>query len=53
VLLATVVLLRASHLGAGRSEEDAVIPSIGRRVSRPPRPRLTPVPADPTQGGDA
>ncbi len=53
VLLATVVLLRASHLGSGRSEEDAIIPAVGRRVSRPPRPRLTFVPAEPTPRGDA
>ena len=50
VLLATVVLLRASHLGAERSEEDVVIPAVGRRLSRPPRGVLTPVPAGPTPG---
>jgi NADH-quinone oxidoreductase subunit H len=49
VLLASALLLRADQLGRGRSEEDVVIPVIGRRVTR--APRLTPL--DPTTGGDA
>jgi NADH-quinone oxidoreductase subunit H len=56
VLLAGGLLLRATQLGGGRSEEDVIIPAIGRRVTRPPRPPLTPLPplapTDPT-GGDA
>ena len=56
VLLSAWLLLRASHLGDGRSEEDVIIPGIGRRVTRPPRPSLTPVPPlapiDPTGGDD-
>jgi NADH-quinone oxidoreductase subunit H len=55
VLLSAGLLLRASHLGDGRSEEDVIIPGIGRRVTRPLRPPLTPVPplapSDPV-GGD-
>ncbi len=47
VLIAAVLLFRASQLGEGRSEEDVLDLTTGRRVTRPPR--LTPV--DPT-GGD-
>jgi NADH-quinone oxidoreductase subunit H len=47
VLLASVFLIRATRLGAGRSEADVVIPAIGRHVT--PAPRLTPV--DPAGGG--
>jgi NADH-quinone oxidoreductase subunit H len=47
VLLASVFLVRATRLGGGRSEDDVVIPSIGRRVTR--APRLSPV--DPAGGG--
>jgi NADH-quinone oxidoreductase subunit H len=50
VILAAILLLRANKLGAGRSEEDIVIPAIGSRVTR--APRLTPVP-DPVPGGRA
>jgi NADH-quinone oxidoreductase subunit H len=45
VALAAVLLMRATQLGEGRSEEDVVIPSIGRRVTRPLR--LAPLPAAP------
>jgi len=38
VLLASVLLIRATRLGEGRSEEDVVIPAIGRRVTHPLRP---------------
>jgi NADH-quinone oxidoreductase subunit H len=41
VLLASVVLVRATRLGSGRSDEDVIIPAIGRPVTR--APRLTPV----------
>jgi NADH-quinone oxidoreductase subunit H len=47
-VLAAVLLMRANRLGSGRSEEDVVLPSVGRRVT--PAPRLFPV--DPS-GGDA
>ena len=49
--LATALLIRATRLGAHRSEEDVIIPSIGSRVTRPAR---TPVsPFRPAPGGDA
>jgi len=48
IVLAAVLLLRANQLGTGRSEEDVVIPVIGRRVTR--APRLSPVP--PVPGGE-
>ncbi|HVB91390.1 MAG TPA: NADH-quinone oxidoreductase subunit NuoH [Acidimicrobiales bacterium] len=48
VLVAAVLLTRANQLGSGRSEEDAIIPPVGRRVTS--APRLSP--AAP-QGGDA
>jgi hypothetical protein len=43
-VLASVLLVRATQLGGGRTEEDVVIPAIGRRVTRPLRP------VDPTGG---
>jgi NADH-quinone oxidoreductase subunit H len=49
MLLATLLLVRATSLGAGRSEEDVVIPAVGGRVTRPTR--LAPL--EPTPGGDA
>jgi NADH-quinone oxidoreductase subunit H len=48
VVLASVLLFRANHLGRGRSEEDVIIPVIGSRVTR--APRLAPV--EPTPGGE-
>ena len=48
VVLASLLLLRANQLGMGRSEEDVVIPVIGRRVTR--APRLSPV--EPAPGGE-
>ena len=48
-VVAAVLLLRANQLGNGRSEEDAIIPSVGERVTR--APRLSPV--EPTRGGGA
>jgi hypothetical protein len=51
--LASVLLLRANSLGSGRSEEDIVIPAVGGRVTRPFRLGPTPVPTDPTAGGEA
>jgi NADH-quinone oxidoreductase subunit H len=49
ILAAAVLLTRANTLGANRSEEDVIIPSVGERVSRAPRlsPLTTP------HGGDA
>jgi NADH-quinone oxidoreductase subunit H len=49
VVVSAVLLFRANHLGSGRSEEDAIIPVVGRRVTG--APRLTPV--DAPHGGDA
>jgi NADH-quinone oxidoreductase subunit H len=46
---ASLLLIRANKLGAGRSEQDSIIPTVGRRVTR--APRLTPV-EDPV-GSDA
>ena len=40
---------RANQLGAGRSEEDVVIPVIGRRVTRAPRLSAG---AEPIPGGE-
>jgi NADH-quinone oxidoreductase subunit H len=55
VLVAAALLTRANKLGSGRSEADAIIPSVGRRVTT--APRLSPVhpltSADSPQGGDA
>ncbi len=42
VLAAAVLLTRATRLGDGRSETEAVIPPVGQRLA--PAPRLTPVP---------
>jgi NADH-quinone oxidoreductase subunit H len=41
VVFASLFLIRATRLGAGRSEEDVVIPAIGRPVTH--APRLSPV----------
>ena len=41
VVFASLFLIRATRLGAGRSEEDVIIPAIGRPVTR--APRLSPV----------
>ena len=49
VILASVLLMRANHLGNGRSEEDVIIPVIGSRVTR--APRLSTV--EPNPGGEA
>jgi NADH-quinone oxidoreductase subunit H len=51
MLIATTLLVRATQLGAGRSEEDVIIPAIGRRVTRPTRPQLVPLDSGP--GGKA
>jgi len=50
MLLATVLLVRATSLGAGRSEEDVIIPDIGRRVTGPARTPIRPL--EPVPGGD-
>ena len=42
VVGASVLLFRANHLGAGRGEEDVVIPAIGGRVTSPFRPATVP-----------
>jgi NADH-quinone oxidoreductase subunit H len=44
VLVAAVLLTRANQLGAGRSEQESVLPSVGQR--------LTPAPRTP-EGGDS
>jgi hypothetical protein len=51
VLLASVFLVRATRLGAGRSEEDVIIPAIGRPVTHAPRP--APATFVPDGGGGA
>ncbi|HEY1652457.1 MAG TPA: NADH-quinone oxidoreductase subunit NuoH [Acidimicrobiales bacterium] len=51
MLIATTLLVRATQLGAGRSEEDVLIPSVGGRVTRPSRPGLAPL--EPIPGGEA
>ena len=48
---ASVLLYRASDLGAGRSDEDVILPAVGRRVSNPFRPVA--VPTEPVPGGEA
>ena len=48
VVVAAVLLTRANQLGAGRSEQDSIIPSIGGRVTS--APRLRPVETPP--GGE-
>ncbi len=49
MVAAAALLIRANQLGSGRSEEDAIIPSVGERVTRAPRLR----PVNAPQGGDA
>jgi hypothetical protein len=49
--LATALLVRATRLGAHRSEEDVIIPAIGSRVTRPTRAPIGPL--RPVPGGDA
>jgi NADH-quinone oxidoreductase subunit H len=49
VLVAAVLLTRANHLGSGRSEDDAIIPPVGQRVTSAPRLR----PVDTPTRGDA
>ncbi len=53
VIGAAVLLIRANQLGAGRSESEAVIPPVGRRLA--PAPRLSPVPdpGGPSDGEEA
>jgi NADH-quinone oxidoreductase subunit H len=51
VLVAAVLLARANQLGANRSEEDLVIPSVGERVTRAPR-RPSPLSPVTPSGGD-
>jgi len=48
VVVAAVLLTRANQLGAGRSEQDSIIPPIGGRVTS--APRLRPVETPP--GGE-
>jgi NADH-quinone oxidoreductase subunit H len=48
VLAAAVLLIRATHLGSHRTEQELVLPSVGRRVSPVVRPVL-----DPKHGVDA
>jgi len=50
--LATALLVRATSLGAHRSEEDVIIPAIGSRVTRPTR-GATITSLEPAPGGDA
>jgi NADH-quinone oxidoreductase subunit H len=49
IVVAAVLLTRANKLGANRSEEDVIIPSVGERVTR--APRLSPLTTPP--GGEA
>jgi NADH-quinone oxidoreductase subunit H len=52
VLVAAVLLTRANTLGSGRSEEDAIIPAVGQRLTS--TRHLAPVDGTSTpQGGDA
>ena len=51
LVAAAFLLLRANELGAGRSEDDVIIPAIGRRVTRPSRPAA--LPREPVPGGEA
>jgi NADH-quinone oxidoreductase subunit H len=46
VVLAAALLIRANKLGAGRSEADAILPTVGSRLT--PAPRLNPV-SDPVR----
>ncbi len=48
VVVAGVLLVRATSLGSDRTEKESVLPSVGRRVSPAVRPR-----GGPTQGVDA
>jgi hypothetical protein len=48
VAAAAVLLVRATRLGSHRTEQELVLPSVGRRVSPVQRPVL-----DPTHGVDA
>ena len=48
VIAAGALLVRATHLGAHRTEQELVLPSVGRRVTPAERP-----PLGPTQGADA
>jgi NADH-quinone oxidoreductase subunit H len=47
LIIASTLLFRANTLGSGRSEEDLVIPEVGRRVTPPLRP------IGPNPGGEA
>ena len=54
VLIASVLLTRANHLGDGRAEAETLIPAIGSRVTSPPRPPRPPLaPVEPITGGEA
>jgi NADH-quinone oxidoreductase subunit H len=48
VIAAGALLVRATHLGAHRTEQELVLPSVGRRVTPAERP-----PLGPPQGADA
>jgi NADH-quinone oxidoreductase subunit H len=48
IVVASVLLIRATSLGSDRTEKESVLPSVGRRVSPALRPR-----GGPTQGADA
>jgi NADH-quinone oxidoreductase subunit H len=52
VLVAAVLLARATKLGSGKSELDSVLPVIGQRVTRAVRPdRFEPDPVTTPKGG--
>jgi NADH-quinone oxidoreductase subunit H len=53
VIVAAVLLTRANQLGAGRSEQESVLPAVGQRLTPASRPRgAGPAPADaPTPTG--
>jgi NADH-quinone oxidoreductase subunit H len=48
--LAAVLLTRANKLGSDRSEEDAILPTVGQHLT--PAPRLSPVPDKGAPEGD-
>ena len=52
VLVAAALLARANQLGANRSEEDVIIPSVGERVTRAPRLPSHLSPVTPSGGED-
>jgi NADH-quinone oxidoreductase subunit H len=52
VAVAALLLTRANKLGSGRSEADAIIPPVGKRLTPAPRLRPVPDPVTPEGGRD-